>query len=168
MSLISITSIWDSLVEFSDVRIELSPGSTDVGFKRTLIDMSNLVLSRWCKVFSFLSQRSGSNPSFAPTYSLNLCLILRFVPVIRQLRPKHLSKRSPFFLECRMEWLAISVQDWSLQCPSNSIWPIKIYLSQNSPAKCNPKLKMKTSFEVLNIICPSQEPTSIGHYHYKF
>jgi hypothetical protein len=26
---------------------------------------------------------------------------------------------------------------------------------------------MKTSLEVLNIICPSQEPTSVGHCHYK-
>ena len=60
-----------------------------------------------------------------------------------------------------------SVQDWSLQCPSNAIWPFKIYLSQHNPSKRNPKLKMKTSLEVLNIICMSQEPTSIGHCNYK-
>jgi len=29
-----------------------------------------------------------------------------------------------------------SVQDWSLQCPSNAIWPFKIYLSPNNPSKC--------------------------------
>jgi hypothetical protein len=28
-------------------------------------------------------------------------------------------------------------------------------------------LKMKTSLEVLNMIRPSQEPTSIGHYQHK-
>jgi hypothetical protein len=26
---------------------------------------------------------------------------------------------------------------------------------------------MKTSLEVINIICPPQEPTSVGHCHYK-
>ena len=46
-------------------------------------------------------------------------------------------------------------------------WSFKIHLSQNNPSKCNPRLKMKTSLEVLNIICPPQEPTSIGHCHYK-
>ena len=45
--------------------------------------------------------------------------------------------------------------------------PFKIYLSQNNPSGHNPKLKMKTSLEVLNIICPPQEPTSVGHCHYK-
>jgi hypothetical protein len=53
-----------------------------------------------------------------------------------------------------------SVQDWSLQCPSNAIQPFKIHLSQNNPSKRNPKLKIKTSLEVLNVICPSQEPTN--------
>ena len=32
---------------------------------------------------------------------------------------------------------------------------INIHPSQNSPPKCNPKLKMKMSLEVLNIICTS-------------
>jgi hypothetical protein len=48
--------------------------------------------------------------------------------------------------------VAAIVQDWSLQCPSNAIWTFKIYLSQNNPSKRNPKLKMKMSLEVLNII----------------
>ena len=48
-----------------------------------------------------------------------------------------------------------NVQDWSLQCPSNAIWSLKIYLSQNNPSKRNSKLKMKTSLEILNILCPS-------------
>jgi hypothetical protein len=30
-----------------------------------------------------------------------------------------------------------------------------------------PKLKMKTSLEIPNTICMSQEPTSEGHCHYK-
>ena len=30
--------------------------------------------------------------------------------------------------------LPTSVQDWSLECPSNAIWPFKIYLSQNNPS----------------------------------
>ena len=37
-----------------------------------------------------------------------------------------------------------------------SSMPFKTYLSQYNPSKCNPKLKMKTSLEVLNIICPPQ------------
>ena len=38
---------------------------------------------------------------------------------------------------------------------------------QFGPSKCSPKLKMKMSLEVLNIICPPQEPTSVRHCHYK-
>ena len=35
-----------------------------------------------------------------------------------------------------------SVQDWSLQCPSNAIQPFQIYhLSQNNPSKRNPELQ---------------------------
>ena len=60
-----------------------------------------------------------------------------------------------------------SVQDWSLQCPSHASSPFKIHLSQNNSSKRNPKLKMKTSLEVLNIIYMSEEPTSAGHCHYK-
>jgi hypothetical protein len=42
---------------------------------------------------------------------------------------------------------------------SNAIWPLKnIYLSQNNPSKRDPKLKMKTSLEFLNIICPPPGP----------
>jgi hypothetical protein len=38
------------------------------------------------------------------------------------------------------------------------------YISLKTPlSKCNLKLKMKTSLEVLNTIIPSQEPTSEGH-----
>ena len=58
-------------------------------------------------------------------------------------------------------------KDRSLQCPSNAIWPFKIYLSQNNPSKRNPKLEMKTSFEVLKIICLPQEPTSIRHFNHQ-
>ena len=59
------------------------------------------------------------------------------------------------------KWLRV-FKELSLQCPSSTIWPFKIYLSQNSPSKRNPNLKMNTSLEVLNMICPPQEPTSIG------
>jgi hypothetical protein len=38
---------------------------------------------------------------------------------------------------------------------------------KNNPSKCSPELKMKTSLELLNIICMAQEPTSVGHCHYK-
>ena len=41
------------------------------------------------------------------------------------------------------------------------------YTSLNNPSGHDPKLKMRTSLEVLNIICPPQEPTSVGHCHYK-
>ena len=37
-------------------------------------------------------------------------------------------------------WLS-SAQDWSLQCPSNAVWPFKIYFSQNNPSKPNPNLQ---------------------------
>ena len=37
--------------------------------------------------------------------------------------------------------VTFSVHDWSLQCPSNAIWPFKIYHSQNNPSKCSPELK---------------------------
>ena len=53
------------------------------------------------------------------------------------------------------------------KCTLNAIWPFKIYLSQINPSLRNPKLKMKMSLEVFNIICPSQESTSVGCYHYK-
>jgi hypothetical protein len=56
--------------------------------------------------------------------------------------------------------LPSSVQDWSLQCPSKYT-PLKTTF-HNAP----PNWKMKTSFEVLNIICLPQEPTSVGHCHY--
>ena len=54
------------------------------------------------------------------------------------------------------EWIAVSlimVRPQPLnpfmvpQCPLNAIWPFKLYLSQNSPAIRNPKLKMKTSLQ---------------------
>jgi hypothetical protein len=35
---------------------------------------------------------------------------------------------------------------------SIAIWPFIIYLAQNGPSKRNPKLKMKTSLEVLNTL----------------
>jgi hypothetical protein len=35
------------------------------------------------------------------------------------------------------------------------------------PFKTHPYLKMKTSLEVLNIICPPQELESVGHCQYK-
>ena len=68
----------------------------------------------------------------------------------------------------RARWLGpTNVQDWSFQCPSNTIWAFKIYLSQNKPSNHNPKLKRKTSLDVLNIPCPPEEPTSVGHCHYQ-
>ena len=35
------------------------------------------------------------------------------------------------------------------------------------PFKMQPQIETKTSLEVLNLICPPQEPTSVGHCHYK-
>ena len=40
-----------------------------------------------------------------------------------------------------LETLGSNVQNRSLQCPSNAIWPFKIFPSQNNPSKRNPKLK---------------------------
>ena len=51
----------------------------------------------------------------------------------------------------------LNVQDWSL---SNATWPFRMYLSQNNPSKCKvPKLEMKISLKVLNIIYPQQGTT---------
>jgi hypothetical protein len=47
--------------------------------------------------------------------------------------------------------------------PSNAIWPFKIYLSQNNPSKCNPKLKMKTSLDVLKNFTPVKFYTLCGN-----
>jgi hypothetical protein len=49
----------------------------------------------------------------------------------------------------------------------NAIGPFKIHLSQKNPSKRNLELKTKSSLEVLNIICPPQESTSVGYCHYK-
>ena len=35
------------------------------------------------------------------------------------------------------------------------------------PFKTQPQIEMKTSLEVLYIICPPQGPTSVGRCHYK-
>ena len=56
-----------------------------------------------------------------------------------------------------------NAQDWSLQCPSNAIMALQII----PLSKRNPTLKMKTSLEGFNIIWPPQQPTSLGHCHYK-
>jgi hypothetical protein len=45
--------------------------------------------------------------------------------------------------------------------------PSKYTSLKTTLSECNPKLKMETSLEVLNKFCPPQEPTSIGHCHYK-
>ena len=61
-----------------------------------------------------------------------------------------------FRVKVELMWVQdprFSVQDWSFKCPSNVIWPFKICLFQNNPSKRNPELKMKTSLEVLNILC---------------
>jgi hypothetical protein len=94
-------------------------------------------------------------------------------------RHTHIQKKIPFS-KCHGRFLGIigqnpsvsksntvNVQDWSLQWPSNAIWPFKVHLSQNNLSKCSSKLKMKMSLEVPNIICPLQEPTSARHCHYK-
>ena len=43
--------------------------------------------------------------------------------------------------------------------------PSKYTSLKHNPSKRNPKLKTKTSLEILRTICPSQEPTSAGHRH---
>ena len=45
--------------------------------------------------------------------------------------------------------------------------PSKYTSFKISPSKRNLKLKMKTSLEVLNIMCPPQEPTCAWHCHCK-
>ena len=108
-------------------------------------------------ICTFLIWDSDDRTSFL--FPSKLFIVWNFkvgVKLNKQHRPASLTSSAP-----------ISVQDWSLQCPSSAIWHFKIFLSQNSPSNRNPKLKLKTSLEVLNIICPTQEPTSIGHCHYK-
>jgi hypothetical protein len=46
--------------------------------------------------------------------------------------------------------------------------PSKYTSLKTNPSKRNPKLNMKTSLEVLGIMCPPQEPTSVGYCHYKW
>ena len=46
------------------------------------------------------------------------------------------------------------------------IWPFKMYLSQQ-PFETQPQIENKMSLEDLNMIQSPQEPTSIGHCHYK-
>ena len=55
------------------------------------------------------------------------------------------------------------VQDWSLQCPAN------MYFPHNNPSKRNPTLKLKDVIwsPQYIVIYRSQEPTSVGHCHYK-
>ena len=66
--------------------------------------------------------------------SCNFGLILKFKPELELVVILfHTTKRRGRF--------RASVQDWSLQCPSNAIWAFKIYLSQNNPSKRNPKLR---------------------------
>ena len=45
--------------------------------------------------------------------------------------------------------------------------PSKYTSLKHNPSKRNPKLKMKTSLKVLNLICPPQGPTNIRQCHYK-
>ena len=74
-----------------------------------------------------LGMSFGSLGTLHPSASLGLSCGLHFSPVFKTVR---------------------------LQCPSNVVWPFKIYLSQNNSLKHNLNLKMKTSLEVFNIICP--------------
>ena len=51
-----------------------------------------------------------------------------------------------------------------------SVFKIEVFdalQTRFGPSKCNPKWKRKTSFELVNIICPPQEPTSVGECRYK-
>jgi hypothetical protein len=45
--------------------------------------------------------------------------------------------------------------------------PLKYTSLKNNPSKYNPELKMTTLLEVINAIRMPQEPTSVGHCHYK-
>jgi hypothetical protein len=79
--------------------------------------------------FSFFSPRIRS---FPPNYSLNLCLILYFVPMIRQLRPKkNLQKGVLSFwnakcngLQCRHLWCLRweYYGSWGTYNPTSLIW----------------------------------------------
>ena len=88
----------------------------------------------------------------------NFQKVFELAPVVSQTQPGSCvtSIWSSPLLHCSRLWT--NAQDRSLQCPSNAISPIKIYLSQNNPSKRNPILNMKTSLEVLNTICPPREP----------
>jgi hypothetical protein len=45
--------------------------------------------------------------------------------------------------------------------------PSKFTSLKTTLQNATPKLKLKMSLEVLNMIYMSQEPTSVGHCHYK-
>jgi hypothetical protein len=60
-----------------------------------------------------------------------------------------------------------SVQDWNLSLPFKHDLALQNIPLSKQPFETQPTFKMKTSLEVLNIIMPPQEPTSVGHCHYK-
>ena len=135
--------------------------------------------SNWIFYFIFLIYiyflGGSQSTSSRPVYSLSfLCVLYSYSylrpfagwPGVLQIRPnKAFFMREVTNVLVVVPELAAIVRDWSLHCPSNTIWPFKIYLSQNNPSK---RQKWKTSFDLLNIICPPQELTSVvGHCHYK-
>jgi hypothetical protein len=104
----------------------------------------------------------GPHPSHASFNARSSCPHMRGNSSLLETnvaKPSKWNSYEGFNLEhCEQEDRIIHVQGWSLQCPSNMNWSFKIYLSQNNPSKRNPISKMKTSLEVLNIICPPWEP----------
>ena len=44
-------------------------------------------------------------------------------------------------LWCWWDELQVVFKDWSLQCPSNAIWPFKIYLLSKQPFKMQPQIE---------------------------
>ena len=48
--------------------------------------------------------------------------------------------------------VAIGVQDRSLQCPSNAIWPFKYIPLSKQPFEMQPRIEMETSLKVLNLM----------------
>ena len=113
-------------------------------------------------IYSFETRESLKLMNIAITTTTTTTVIMEKQPATK--RSLNILTSLDSRQQLRAHVIVTSVQDRSLQCPSNTIWPFKIYhLSQNNPSKRMPTLNTKMSLGVLNILCPPQESTTVGH-----
>ena len=85
-------------------------------------------------------------------------------PLAREIPFFHLSPLLSSFL-----FLSVQCSRLKSSMPfKRELAPQNIPLAISNPSKRDPKLEMKTSLGVLDVICPPQKPTSVlGRCHYK-